>query len=74
MQEHVDTLKVASDFSYAFHLFQNEHFIKLIQGLVRRDPADLEKVGSLLIKMRSVLDISSNGERCGSGTADSGLL
>ena len=51
----MDTLKVASDFSYAFHLSQNEHFVKLIQTIVRRDPANLEKVGSLLTKMRSVL-------------------
>lgn len=52
----MDSLKVTSDFSYAFHIFQNEEFIKLIQSIVRRDPANLDKIGSLLIKMRTVLD------------------
>ena len=54
-QEILDTLSVASDFSYACHLWKHEHFMRIIQNIVRLAPVNLEKIGSLLMKMRSVL-------------------
>lgn len=51
----MDTLRIASDFSYGFCLAQHEKFIKLLQTIIGKDPTCLEKMGCLLIKMRSIL-------------------
>eukprot|EP00210_Caulerpa_lentillifera_P004583 g4373.t1 len=44
-QELMDTLRIASDFSYGFCLAQHEKFIKLLQAIIGKDPTYLEKWG-----------------------------
>lgn len=56
-QELLDSLRIVGEFSYAYKLLHTDAFVKQLQAVTRKDPQMLWKLGCLLWKMRSVMDV-----------------
>lgn len=55
--ELLDSLKIVGDFSYALNLLHTPHLVKQIQITTQKEPKMLWKLGCLLWKLRSIMDI-----------------
>ncbi|GMH36280.1 hypothetical protein BSKO_04148 [Bryopsis sp. KO-2023] len=55
--EFLDTLRIVGGFSYALKLIHTPAFVKQIQNVTQKEPRMLWKLGCLLRKMRSVMDL-----------------
>lgn len=56
-QELLDSLRIVGEFSYAYKLLHTDVFVKQLQAVTRKDPQMLWRLGCLLWKMRSVMDV-----------------
>lgn len=67
LQELLETLRVAREFSYALKLMLSEDTIKQIRLLTSKDPRTLWKLACLMLKMKSMMDVpvlhGKSGER-----------
>lgn len=65
--ELLESLRIVGDFSYALDLLHTNNLVKQIQTTTQKEPKMLWKLGCLLWKLRSIMEIplfkGRNGER-----------